>query len=189
MMLWHGGALAQPNKVAQRPQVTAADAAATLGEMPLSTPGPVRVRAGTAQTASDAISVTVPLDLVVLTEPVNVGVISLTLSYDASLLSATACQLSDALTLLRCNIATPGQIRLAGVAPRGIRSAVNLAQLVFTPQQSINLTAPLTIQLDVVGDVDGAAVSTDSQAGTITLTCALNERCNGLNVYLPWVNR
>jgi hypothetical protein len=187
LAIWRGGALARSMNA--EPAMQAASIAQT-NLMPLSTPAPVRVRAGTAQTVSDASSVTVPLDLVVLTDRVNVSAISLSLQYDAGLLSATACNVSAALTLLRCNITTPGQIQLAGVATRGVRREVNLAQLVFTPKQPINLTVPLTIELDVVGDGDGAAVSTDSQSGAITLTCPPNEEeCGGINLYLPLVNR
>ena len=92
-----------------------------LTPTPASTPAPVRVRAGTAQPALGTTTVTIPLDLVVLTDRVNVAVLSLDLQYNAALLRATACTTSQAMTPLLCNIAAPGRVQLAGVAAQGIR--------------------------------------------------------------------
>lgn len=155
-----------------------------------STPAPVRVRAGTAQQPSGAISVTVPLDLIVLTDQVNVAVLSLDLQYNASLLRAANCTTSEAMAPLLCNIKTPGRIKLAGVAAQGIRSEVNLAQLTFELLQTTNRAEPLTLQLGLVGDVNGAAVHTDRQNGAITLSCSPeSEECTSLTIYLPVVHR
>jgi len=154
-----------------------------------STPAPVRVRAGTAQTDAGATTVTVPLDLVVLTDRVNVAVLSLDLHYNAALLRATNCATSQAMAPLLCNVSTPGRIQLAGVAAEGIRNELTLAEITFAVLQSVDRTAPLTIQLAVVGDVSGAAVSTDEQNGVITLTCAPeSDDCTGIQIYLPLVH-
>ncbi len=157
---------------------------------PLGTPAPVRVRAGTAHATADATTVTVPLDLVVLTDRVNIGVLSLELRYNAAYLKATACTVSGTMELLLCNVAEPGRIQLAGVSARGIRSEVNLASLTFEVLQAVDRTVPLTVQVDLTGNVDGAPVSTDGENGTVTLLCAPNtENCSGINLYLPLVNR
>lgn len=162
----------------------------TATATPISTPAPVRVRAGTGQATGGAINVTVPLDLVVLTDRVNVGVLSLELRYNAAYLKATACTVSQTMELLLCNITEPGRIQLAGVSARGIRSAVNLASLTFELLQAVDRTVPLTVHVDLTGNVDGAAVSTDGENGTITLLCPPNaEDCSGINLYLPLVNR
>lgn len=155
-----------------------------------STPAPVRLQAGSAQTTGGTTTVTVPLDLVVLTDRVNVAVLSLDLQYNASLLKATNCATSQAMAPLLCNVSEPGRIQLAGVAAEGIRAARTLAEITFEIQQSVDRTTPLTIQLEVVGDVNGAAVSTDEQHGVITLTCAPEaEDCSGIQIYLPLVHR
>ncbi len=79
---------------------------------------------------------------------------------------------------------------MAGVSARGIRSEINLAHLTFELLQTVDRTVPLTIQAKLTGNVDGAAVSTDGENGTVTLLCPPNaEDCNGINVYLPLVNR
>ncbi len=157
---------------------------------PIGTPAPVRVRAGTGQATTGTTAVSVPLDLVVLTDRVNVGVLSLDLHYNAAYLKATACTVSQAMELLLCNIAEPGRIQLAGVSARGIRSEINLASLTFELLQAVDRTVPLAVQVDLTGNVDGATVSTDGENGTITLLCPPNaEDCSGINIYLPLVNR
>jgi len=157
---------------------------------PISTPAPVRVRVGSAQAANGATSITVPLELVVLTDRVNIGVLTLNLHYNAAYLNATACTVSQALDLLLCNHTETGKIRLAGISARGIRNEVPLATLTFDLLQAVDRTVPLTIQVELTGDVDGAAVSTDAQNGTITLYCPPDsEDCSGINIYLPVVNR
>ncbi len=172
------------------PTATPTNPALAATATPVSTPAPVRVRAGTTQAAPGATTVVVPLDLVVLTDRVNIGVLSLELQYNAAYLKATACTVSETMELLLCNIATPGRIRLAGVAVRGIRSEVNLANLTFELLQGVDQTVPLTVQVLLTGNVDGAAVSTDGQDGAITLHCPPEaETCSGLNIYLPLVNR
>ncbi|MEZ4674155.1 MAG: hypothetical protein R2932_07940 [Caldilineaceae bacterium] len=163
----------------------------TVTPTPSTTPAPVRVRAGSGQAINGAKSVTVPLDLVVLTDQVNVGAINLDLDYNAALLKVTDCAVGEALDLLLCNSATPGHIRLAGVSAAGIRNEVNLAHLTFEFLQLAESTVPLTIQLKVVGNVDGAAVGAIGQNGTVTLICPPDtEDCTaGIQIYLPLINR
>ncbi|MCB0189232.1 MAG: hypothetical protein KDE31_33410, partial [Caldilineaceae bacterium] len=157
---------------------------------PISTPAPVRVRAGTAQPTAGQTTVSVPLDLLVLTDRVNVAVVSIDLQYNAAVLQATNCTVSQAMTPFLCNIAAPGHIRLAGVAAQGIRNEVNLANLTFAIRQPIDRTEPLTLKLDLIGDVNGTAVGTDRQPGAIILTCTPEtEECTAINIYLPLVHR
>ena len=161
-----------------------------LTPTPASTPAPVRVRAGTAQPPLGTTTVTIPLDLVVLTDRVNVAVLSLELQYNAALLKATACTTSQAMAPLLCNIVAPGRVQLAGVAAQGIRNEVNLASLTFEVLQPVARTEPLLLQMGIVGDINGTAVSTDRQNGAITLTCPPEaEDCTGLTIYLPLVHR
>lgn len=157
----------------------------------VSTPAPIRVRAGTAQIPNGATTVDVPLDLVVFTDRVNVGVLSIDLQYDATMLKATQCTVSNAMELLLCNIDTPGRIQLAGISANGIRSEINLANLTFTLLQQVESSMPLAVTLDIVGNVDGSTVSADQQNGSITLLCPSDsENCTpGIRVYLPLVTR
>ena len=162
----------------------------TTAPTPTATPLPsnVIVRAGNVAVTEGQTTLTAPLDLLGASAERAVGVLSVDVQYDATLLTATTCTVGDSFDLLLCNLATPGMIQLAGVAATGIHSDVRIADLAFTVLQPANLNTQLTVQLDTVADANGAALSATAQNGQIGDPCLPgNNGC--LDIYLPLVQR
>jgi hypothetical protein len=131
------------------------------------------------------------LDLLGATAAQKVGVISVDVQYDATVLSATGCTVSDQFDLLLCNLASPGIIQLAGVAATGIVSDLQVADLRFDIAQPANLNTQLTVQLDTVADTEGLDVAAIAQHGQVTAACEPgSEGCPiTIPLYLPLVQR
>jgi len=162
----------------------------TMAPTPTATPLPsnVIVRAGDVAVTEGQTTLTAPLDLLGASAGRAVGVLSVDVQYDATLLTATTCTVGASFDLLLCNLATPGVIQLAGVAAAGIHSDVRIADLVFTVLQPANLNTQLTVQLDTVADANGAALSATAQNGQIGDLCSSgNSGC--INIHLPVVQR
>ena len=175
------------------PTATTTVPAATLTPTPtvVSTPDPVRVRVGTVTASEGATAVTVPLDVIVLTDRFNVGVLSASVDYDTTLLAATGCSQEEPIDLLLCNVTRPGVVQLAGVSALGIRGEMTVANLTFNVLQNTDQATPLLVKVKLVGDGSGTAVGATPLNGSIDLNCAPNtEPCTrGNNIYLPLVQR
>jgi hypothetical protein len=159
---------------------------ATATATPL--PSSVIVRAGAATMVSGQTTVEVPLDLINAKAEHPVGVISIDMQYDATMLKATVCTVGDNFDLLLCNVVTPGLISMAGVAATGIRTDVRIANLGFDLLQPVNPSTPLTVLLHAVADTEGAALRATAQNGQVIATCTPgSEGCQTL--FLPLVHR
>jgi hypothetical protein len=154
-------------------------------------PSGIVVRAASVPVEEGQTSLDAPLELAGATAELNVGAVSVDVQYDAALLKATACAVSDSFDLLLCNIATPGVIQLAGVAADGIRADLTIADLGFEILQPDNLFTHLTVQLDTIADVEGAAVNATAQHGQIGTPCVPgSEGCPiSAVIHLPLVHR
>lgn len=150
-------------------------------------PSSVIIRAGGMAVIEGQTAVTVPLDLVGVTAPA-VGVLSVDVQYDTTVLKAVACTIGNSFDLLLCNLETPGLLQLAGVAANGIRSDVRVADLGFELLPPVNRSTQLTVQLDALADVEGTALSATGQNGQISITCRPgSDTCQTL--FLPLVHR
>lgn len=160
---------------------------ATATATPL--PGNLMVRAGVVTLAAGQAAVNAPLELAGATGQQPVGILSIAVQYDASVLNAVACPVSNDFDLLLCSVAAPGLIRLVGVAATGIRSDLKVADLAFEVSQPENLPAQLTVQLDAVADVEGDALSAAAENGQIRAACLPGaEDCSAdIYFYLPLV--
>lgn len=157
---------------------------------PTATPPPssVIVRVGGGAVIEGQTAITVPLDLVGVTTAPAVGVLSVDVQYDTTALKAVACTVSNSFDLLLCNLETPGLVQLAGVAAKGIRTDVRVADLGFELLPPANRTTQLTVQLDALADVDGTTMNATGQAGQISVTCRPgSDNCQTL--FLPLVHR
>ena len=154
-------------------------------------PNHLTVRATNVAVAQGATTLRVQVDLLGATDTAAVGVLSIDVAYDQTLLNATGCTVSSSFDLLLCNIGTPGLVQLAGVAASGIRMDVGVADLDFTIVQPEKLNTLLTIQIETVGDTEGAALPAIAQQGHIYLACVPgSEGCPILApLYLPLVQR
>lgn len=167
------------------------------GETPVATatttplPGSLLVRAGAVAVGEGQVAVNVPLELTGATNESSVGVLSVDVQYDASVLNAVACPLSDAFDLLLCNLAVPGVIQLAGVAATGIRSDLQVADLGFEVLQPDRLPTQLTVQLDAIADTEGDVLGASVQNGQIRAVCPPgDDSCVADSyLYLPLVQR
>lgn len=171
--------------------VVAATATAAATPTVAATPDPVRVRAGTITVAPAATTATVPLDVIVLTDRLQVGLLSATIGYDETLLKATGCAQTAAVDLLLCNVATPGVVQLAGVSALGLGGETTVANLTFELLVNSDRITPLTVDLKLIGDGSGTAVSATPLNGAIDLSCTEDaENCDRGNViYLPVIRR
>lgn len=157
----------------------------------IGTPDPVRVRASTISVPAGAVTATVPLDIIVLADRVNVGLLSAAIAYDATLLTATGCAQGATLDLLLCNVTTPGIIQLAGVSALGIRNESTIAALTFDVAQNVDRNVPLSVTIKRLGDGNGTSVAATAVDGALDLDCAPDvEVCErGTNIYLPLIRR
>ena len=157
----------------------------------ISTPDPVRVRVGTVTVTEGTTAATVPLDVIVLTDRVTVGVLSASVEYDATLLKATSCSQEGPMDLLLCNIVTPGLIQLAVVSALGIRDESTITNLAFDLLQDTDRNTPLTLDLNLITDGSGAVVGATPLNGSIDLSCTPDiESCkHGNTIYLPLIQR
>jgi hypothetical protein len=153
--------------------------------------GGIVVRAASVPVEEGQTSLDASLELAGATAELNVGAVSVDVQYDAALLKATACAVSDSFDLLLCNIATPGVIQLAGVAAGGIRSELTIADLGFEILQPDNLFTQLTVQLDTIADVEGATVNATAQHGQIGTPCVPGSEGCAISavIHLPLVHR
>ncbi|MEZ4728694.1 MAG: hypothetical protein R3E79_16290 [Caldilineaceae bacterium] len=166
--------------------VTPAPPTPTATATPL--PSSIIVRAGSIAVTEGQTTMTVPLDLIGATNERAVGVLSVDVQYNADLLQATTCTVSDSFDLLLCNSAIPGVIQLAGVAANGIRTDVRIAELGFDLRQPANLATQLTVQLNAVADVEGTALSATGQHGQLSTACPPGS-ANCQTLFLPLVHR
>lgn len=151
-------------------------------------PSSVIVRAGSASVIEGQTAITVPLDLVGVTAAPAVGVLSVDIQYDTTILKAVACTVGNSFDLLLCNLETPGLVQLAGVAAKGIRTDARVADLGFELLPPANRSAQLTVQLDALADVDGTTMNATGQNGQISITCRPgSDNCQTL--FLPLVHR
>ena len=135
-------------------------------------PSGIVVRAGSVTLSPGQTTIQVPLDLVGASDETPVGVLSVALHYDAALLEATACTVSDRVDLLLCNPSVPGVVRLAGVAANGIRGDLQVAGLDFALRQGEHLNTQLMVQVETVADLAGEPISASGQNGQILTPCA-----------------
>ena len=151
-------------------------------------PSRVIVRAGGMAAIEGQTAITVPLDLVGVTAASAIGVLSVDVQYDTTVLHAVACAVSNSFDLLLCNMETPGLLQLAGVAATGLRTDVRVADLAFELLPPVNRTTQLTVHLDALADVDGTTINAMGQNGQISITCRPgSDNCQTL--FLPLVNR
>lgn len=151
-------------------------------------PSSIVVRAGAATVSEGQSTVETPLDLLGATAERTVGVIHVDVQYNAAILKAIACPVSDSFDLLLCNTATPGVIRVAGVATNGIHTNVRIADLRFELLQPAKLSTQLTVHLAAVANADGIALSATGQNGQINIACPPgSDACQTL--FLPLVHR
>lgn len=151
-------------------------------------PSSVIVRAGGMAVIEGQTAITVPLDLVGVTAEPAIGVLSVDVEYDTTVLKAVTCTVSSSFDLLLCNMETPGLLQLAGVAANGLRTDIRVADLGFELLPPVNRTTQLTVQLDALADVDGTTMNAIGQNGQITITCRPgSDNCQTL--FLPLVHR
>ena len=151
-------------------------------------PSNLIVRAGGVAVIEGQTAITVPLDLVGVAAEPAIGVLSVDVHYDTTVLKAVACAVSSSFDLLLCNMETPGLLQLAGVAANGLRTDLRVADLGFELLPPVNRTTQLTVQLDALADVDGTTLHAVGQNGQITITCRPgSEDCQTL--FLPLVHR
>lgn len=174
-----------PTPTATTP-VTPAPPTPTATATPL--PSSVLVQAGSVTVAEGQNDVTVPLTLLGATAERAVGVLQVTIQYDAAVLQVTSCTVGDSFDLLLCHTATPGVVRLAGVAATGIRATAPIANFHFALRQPASLPTQLTVPLATVADGEGAALTVTGQSGQIKLACDPG-RGNCQALFLPLVNR
>ena len=154
-------------------------------------PNHLTVRATNVAVAQGATTLRAQVDLLGATDTTAVGVLSIDIAYDQTLLNPTGCTVGSSFDLLLCNTGTPGLIQLAGVATNGIRTDVTIADLDFTIVQPEKLNTLLTVQIETVGDTEGVALPAIAQQGHIYLACVPgSEGCPILApLYLPLVQR
>jgi hypothetical protein len=187
---------------AQRPSVSPLSARLVSGEAAMQAtpaqtatatppPGNIVVRAASVAVMKGQTTVDAPLQLAGATTELNVGALTVDVHYDTAILQAAACTVSDSFDLLFCNIAVPGVIQLAGVAAGGIRSSLTIADLEFVILQPDNLFTQLTVQLDTIADVEGAALNAIPQHGQIGTPCTPgSENCPiRAVIHLPLIHR
>lgn len=151
-------------------------------------PSSVIVRAGGMAVIEGQTTITVPLDLVGVAAEPALGVLSVDVQYDTTVLKAVACTVSNSFDLLLCNMTTPGLLQLAGVAANGLRTDIRVADLGFELLPPVNRTTQLTVQLDALADVEGTTMNATGQNGQITITCRPgSDNCQTL--FLPLVHR
>ena len=151
-------------------------------------PSSVIVRAGNVTVAEGQTNVTVPLTLLGATAERAVGVLSVDVQYNAAALKTVACTVGDSFDLLLCNTATPGVIRLAGVAATGLRTDTHLADLAVELLPPVSLSTQLVVQVVAVANGEGTALAATGQPGQITRACVPGSaNCQAL--FLPLVNR
>jgi len=152
----------------------------------------VRVRAGTVVVPTGATTVSVPIDLVVLTDRIGVGVFSASVEYDATLLQATGCVQEPPLDLLLCRVAVPGVVKMAAVSALGVRGEATVAEVTFELLQKADHRSPLTVDISLLGDGEGTEVGATAIHGALELNCEPNgnDSClSGETIYLPVVRR
>lgn len=154
-------------------------------------PNNVIVRVTNVAVAQVATTLRAQVDLLGATDTAPVGVLSIDVTYDQTLLNPTGCTVGSSFDLLLCNSGTPGLIQLAGVATSGIRTDVTIADLDFTIVQPDRLNTLLTVQIETVGDTEGAALPAIAQQGHVYVACVPgSEGCPILApLYLPLVQR
>lgn len=151
-------------------------------------PSSVIVRAGGIAVIEGQTVITVPLDLVGVPAAPAIGVLSVDVQYDTTVLKAVACAVSSSFDLLLCNMETPGLLQLAGVAATGLHTDVRVADLGFELLPPVNRTTQLTVHLDALADVDGTTINAMGQNGQISITCRPgSDNCQTL--FLPLVDR
>lgn len=146
----------------------------------------VRVQVSSSGVNQGQAQVQIALDLLGARDEFPVGVVSLTLQYDAAKVKATDCATSARFDLLRCNIAKSGVIQLAGVDADGIRSDARIADITFEILQAEDLYTPLTLQLRRLANRDGDRLDASAENGQIGSACAAG---SGRCIYLPVVQR
>jgi len=151
-------------------------------------PSDVIVRAGIIAVAEGQTTVAVPLDLIGATAARAVGVMSVDVQYNATLLKAVTCAVGDSFDLLLCNTDTPGVISVAGVAAAGLRTDVQIANVSFEVLQPANLSTQLTVQLNAMADAEGSALRATGQHGQVGAACPPG-RDDCQTLFLPLVHR
>lgn len=154
-------------------------------------PGDIVVRAGMVTVTDGQTTVDAPLELLGASDARAVGVLSVDVQYDADVLRAVSCPVSDRFDLILCNLAEPGLVQLAGVAASGIYADAAVASLGFEILHSTELNTPLVVKIDSIADRDGVALAATAQPGRISVACAPgSDGCApNSHLYLPLVQR
>ncbi len=192
LLLLGGSRFGDPSVVQSAPALADLPAVATVAPPVSSTPDPVRVRAGSIVVPTGATTVSVPIDLVVLTDRIGVGVFSASVAYDASLLQATGCVQKPPLDLLLCRVAEPGVVKMAALSALGVRGEATVAEVTFELLQKASYRSPLTVGVSLLGDAAGTTVGATAVHGVLEFDCEPNgdEPClSGETIYLPVVRR
>ena len=167
-------------------------------ETPLSptatlTPGPgdLVVRAGVVTVEDGQTTVDAPLELFGASDLTAVGVLTVDVQYDANLLRAVSCPVSDRFDLILCNLAEFGLVQIAGVAASGIHEDAAVASLGFEILHPTELNTPLVVKIESIADRDGIALAATAQSGRISIACAPGSDGCAANphLYLPLVQR
>ncbi|MBV7330231.1 hypothetical protein KFU94_18670 [Chloroflexi bacterium TSY] len=123
----------------------------------------------------------VPLELVNVPTETSIGVVSVDVNYDSTILLASSCDTGSDFGLIVCNHTEPGKIRLSGIAANGISVDTLLANLGFDVVGSKSIARAtvgstiLDVQIHSVQDTDGNNLQAADEDGVITFGCHLGD--------------